>query len=67
MGGAGPSLVDLEVPGAPLCHTVHARDPRAGEQVYLVDLASAADILDESAFGDGGNPSPAVGRSAKGG
>lgn len=28
----------------PLCHTVHARDPRAGEQVYLVDSASGADV-----------------------
>lgn len=42
--GAGASVVDLDGPGAPLCHTVHARDPRAGEQVYLVDSASGADV-----------------------
>ena len=54
--GAGASVVDLDGPGAPLCHTVHARDPRAGEQVYLVDAATGTDVLDESASGDGGEP-----------
>lgn len=42
--GAAASLVDLDGPRAPLCHTVHARDPRAGEQVYLVDAASGVDV-----------------------
>lgn len=46
--GAGASVIDLDGPGAPLCHTVHARDPRAGEQVYLVDAASGADVPAES-------------------
>lgn len=46
--GAGASVIDLEGLGAPLCHTLHARDPRAGEQVYLVDAASGADVPAES-------------------
>jgi len=46
--GAGASVIDLDGPAAPLCHTVHARDPRAGEQVYLVDAASGVDVPAES-------------------
>ena len=46
--GAAASLVDFDGPRALLCHTLHARDQRAGEQVYLVDAASGADVPDES-------------------
>jgi 3',5'-cyclic-AMP phosphodiesterase len=64
--GAGAGVVDLDGPGAPLCHTVHARDPRAGQQVYLVDAASGADVPDEEPAAapgpglDGRSPEPAV-------
>ncbi|WP_155371092.1 metallophosphoesterase [Catellatospora vulcania] len=42
--GAGATVVDLGGPASPLFHVLHARDPRAGEQVYLVDAASGADV-----------------------
>jgi len=35
--GAGASVVDLADPAAPSFHTIHARDPRNGEQVYVYD------------------------------
>lgn len=38
--GAGASIVDLADPAAPSFHTIHARDPRSGEQVYLYDPAT---------------------------
>jgi len=62
--GAGASLVELDGPRAPLCHTVHARDPRAGEQVYLVDLVSGADVPDESPRASA--PQPALPVDAEG-
>ncbi|MEI5676181.1 MULTISPECIES: hypothetical protein [unclassified Nocardioides] len=34
--GAGASVVDLDGP-SPVCHVLHARDQRAGEQVYVYD------------------------------
>ena len=40
--GAGASVVDLGGPFSPLCHVLHARDPRAGEQVYLYDAETGA-------------------------
>lgn len=42
--GAGATVVDLGGPGSPMFHTLHARDPRAGRQVYLVDAVSGADV-----------------------
>jgi Icc protein len=42
--GAGATVVDLGGPFSPMFHTVHARDPRAGTQVYLVDARSGADV-----------------------
>jgi hypothetical protein len=42
--GAGASIIDLGGPASPLCHVVHARDPRAGEQVYLADPLTGADV-----------------------
>jgi 3',5'-cyclic AMP phosphodiesterase CpdA len=47
--GAGATVVDLGGPSAPMFHTVHARDPHAGTQVYLVDAESGTDVADETA------------------
>ncbi|SDC85158.1 metallophosphoesterase [Nocardioides lianchengensis] len=35
--GAGASVIDLDGPASPVCHVLHARDQRAGEQVYVYD------------------------------
>ena len=43
--GASATLVDLGSPGAPLFHTLHARDPRAGETVYELDEARITDVI----------------------
>jgi Icc protein len=45
--GAGATVVDLGGPFSPVFHTLHARDPRAGEQVYLVDTGSGQDVTSE--------------------
>ncbi|MFD2077969.1 3',5'-cyclic AMP phosphodiesterase CpdA [Actinopolymorpha cephalotaxi] len=45
--GAGATVVDLGGPASPLFHVLHARDPRAGEQVYLVDAVSGEDVVGE--------------------
>ncbi|MBW9207051.1 metallophosphoesterase [Mumia sp. zg.B17] len=42
--GAGATVVDLGGPFSPVFLTLHARDPRAGEQVYLVDAVSWDDV-----------------------
>jgi len=42
--GAGATVVDLGGPFSPVFHVLHARDPRAGEQVYLVDALSGMDV-----------------------
>jgi 3',5'-cyclic AMP phosphodiesterase CpdA len=42
--GAGASVVDLDGPAAPVCHVLNARDPRAGEQVYLYDPVAGDDV-----------------------
>lgn len=42
--GAGASVIDLDGPASPVCHVLQARDPRAGEQVYLFDAATGADV-----------------------
>ncbi|GIE77018.1 phosphohydrolase [Actinoplanes philippinensis] len=41
--GAGATVVDLGGPYSPMFHLLQARDPRAGEQVYLVDSRSGTD------------------------
>ncbi|WP_370617921.1 metallophosphoesterase family protein [Mumia sp. Pv 4-285] len=45
--GASATVVDLGGPFSPTFHTLHARDPRAGEQVYLVDPTSWDDVESE--------------------
>ncbi|GGU12218.1 metallophosphoesterase [Nocardioides albus] len=45
--GAGASVVDLVDPASPAFHVISARDPRAGEQIYLYDAASGEDIAEE--------------------
>lgn len=45
--GAGASVVDLADPASPTFHALSARDPRAGEQVYLYDAASGEDVAAE--------------------
>ena len=46
--GASATLVDLGGPSSPTFCALHARDPWAGQQVYLLD-ASGADVEDEHA------------------
>lgn len=41
--GAAATIVDLEDPTGPTFHTINARDPRAGEEVYLYDAATGED------------------------
>ncbi|WP_055526896.1 metallophosphoesterase [Streptomyces graminilatus] len=43
--GASATLVDLGPPHGPLFHTLHARDPRAGETVYRLDEARITDLV----------------------
>lgn len=38
--GAAATVVDLGGPHSPLFHVLHARDPRAGEQVYLASATT---------------------------
>lgn len=42
--GAGASVVDLTDPDGPTFHVLHARDPRAGEEVYVYDAATGEDV-----------------------
>jgi 3',5'-cyclic AMP phosphodiesterase CpdA len=42
--GAGAMVVDLGEPASPMFHTIQARDPEAGAQVYLVDALSGVDV-----------------------
>ncbi|NGN91518.1 metallophosphoesterase [Nocardioides sp. KC13] len=44
--GAGASVVDLADPASPTFHALAARDPRAGEQVYLYDPTSGEDAVE---------------------
>ncbi|HEY3686909.1 MAG TPA: metallophosphoesterase [Streptosporangiaceae bacterium] len=44
--GASATVVDLG-PGAPMFHTISARDPASGTQVFLVDVATDADLTSE--------------------
>ncbi|MEU6223056.1 metallophosphoesterase [Streptomyces sp. NPDC047042] len=43
--GASATLVDLGSPYGPLFHTLHARDPRAGETVYELDEARINEVV----------------------
>ena len=40
--GAGATVVDLGVAGGPLFHALQARDPHAGEPVYLLEVPTGA-------------------------
>lgn len=42
--GAGATVVDLGGPCSPMFHTLQARDPEAGTQVYLVEAMSGTDV-----------------------
>lgn len=37
VSGASATVVDLSGPFSPSFHLLHARDPRAGEEAYVVD------------------------------
>lgn len=45
--GAAATVVDIGGPFSPIFTVVHARDPRAGELVYLYDINSGAEVPDE--------------------
>lgn len=45
--GASATVVDLEDPVAPTFHLLVARDPRAGHEVYVIDVASGEDVQEE--------------------
>jgi hypothetical protein len=45
--GAGATVVDLAGPYSPMFHTLQARDPEAGTQVYLVEAMSGEDVDQE--------------------
>ncbi len=45
--GSGASVIDLGGPFSPLFHTLHARDPRAGELVYLADGSAWEEVEGE--------------------
>jgi 3',5'-cyclic AMP phosphodiesterase CpdA len=45
--GAGASVVELGGPFSPAFHVLHARDPEAGQQVYLIDPATGQSVDDE--------------------
>lgn len=45
--GAGASVVDLGGPFSPAFYVLHARDPEAGQQVYLIDPATGQSVDDE--------------------
>ncbi|WP_328988439.1 metallophosphoesterase [Kribbella sp. NBC_01245] len=47
--GAGATVVDLGGPASPMFHTLQARDPEAGAQVYLLNSLTGAVVEDESA------------------
>jgi 3',5'-cyclic AMP phosphodiesterase CpdA len=42
--GAAATVVDLDGPHSPMFHMLHARDPHAGQTVYLVDAVSGEDV-----------------------
>ncbi len=52
--GAAATVVDLAGAGSPMFHTLHARDPHVGEQVYLADGTTWHYIDDEEGSGIAG-------------
>jgi 3',5'-cyclic AMP phosphodiesterase CpdA len=46
--GAGATVVDLADPAAPTFHGLVARDPRAGEEVYVVDPLTWKDVPEQA-------------------
>lgn len=46
--GAGATVVDLGGTFGPVFHTVHARDPRAGTEVYVYDPAIGEHVAEET-------------------
>ncbi|MFG1813848.1 metallophosphoesterase [Kribbella sp. NPDC049174] len=46
--GAGASVVDLGGPSSPMFHTLHARDPRAGSEVYVYNPLTGEDATESS-------------------
>jgi Icc protein len=42
--GAAATVVDLGGPHSPMFHLLHARDPRAGQTVYLIDAMSGEEV-----------------------
>jgi 3',5'-cyclic AMP phosphodiesterase CpdA len=44
--GASATVIDL-VGGPPMFHVIHARDPRAGEQVYVYDPVTGDDVPED--------------------
>lgn len=49
--GAGAQVVDLGTPGSPTAFTIQARDPRAGEFVYLYDPETELQVDEAAATG----------------
>ncbi|MFB7293412.1 metallophosphoesterase family protein [Actinacidiphila glaucinigra] len=45
--GASATLVQIGPHGGPLFHTLHARDPRAGETIYELDREQLRTIIDQ--------------------
>jgi 3',5'-cyclic AMP phosphodiesterase CpdA len=46
--GAGATVVDLGGPSSPMFHTLHARDPRAGSEVYVYNPLTCEDTTESS-------------------
>jgi Icc protein len=42
--GAAATIVDLDDPTSPTFHLIHARDPKAGQEVYLYDAATGENV-----------------------
>jgi len=49
--GAGAQVVDLGTSGSPTSFTIQARDPHAGELVYLYDPETGDDVSEGGAAG----------------
>ena len=45
--GAGATVIDLGGPFSPSFHVLHARDPEAGKEVYVVDGATFEPIVED--------------------
>jgi 3',5'-cyclic AMP phosphodiesterase CpdA len=43
--GASASLIDLGAPHSPVCHTLHARDPRLGQTAHEIDAAGLDELI----------------------